>query len=107
GHRVTVLGQVDGIVAEPAADIENVAVNPAAGLPPDDTLAGRRVIPWWCGHRRDAFAQWSPPCTANRPPPTAPRPAAVSTDSPAPSRTRRGWTWRCAPRPRYAGWKIR
>jgi hypothetical protein len=57
---VTVLGKVDGVVAEPAADIENVAVDPAAGLPPDDTLAGRLGIPRWYGHRRYAFARAFP-----------------------------------------------
>jgi hypothetical protein len=54
---MTVLGQVDGVVAEPAADVEDVAVDPAAGLPCDHTLAGRLGIPWWCGHRRYAFAR--------------------------------------------------
>src|SRR6476646_2398985 len=54
---MTVLGQVDGVVAEPAADVENVAVDPAAGLPPDDTLGGRRIIKKKSGHRRHAFAR--------------------------------------------------
>src|SRR6478752_6827381 len=52
GYRVTAFGQVDGVVAEPAADIEDVAVDPAASLPPDDTLAGRLVIPRWFCNRR-------------------------------------------------------
>src|ERR1700742_5349185 len=55
---MTVLGQVDGVVAEPAADVvEDVAVDPAAGLPRDDTLTGRLGVPWWCGHRRYACAR--------------------------------------------------
>ena len=42
---------------KPAADVEDVAVDPAAGLPPDHTLAGRLGIPWRCGHRSDAFTR--------------------------------------------------
>ena len=52
------LGQVDGVVAEPTADIENVAVDPAAlFMPVDDVLLGRLVIPRRRRYRRDALGR--------------------------------------------------
>jgi hypothetical protein len=51
------LGQVDGIVAEPAADVEDVTVDPATLLPCDDILLGRLGVPWWGGHSGEAFGR--------------------------------------------------
>ena len=54
---MSAFGQVDGVVAEPAADVEDVTVDPAALLPRDDILLGRLGVPRWGGHSGKAFGR--------------------------------------------------
>ena len=49
---MTLLGQVDGVVAEAAADVEHLAVDQPGILPADDILLGSLGIPRRRGDRR-------------------------------------------------------
>lgn len=57
GHREALLCQVDGVVSEPAPDIEHRALDQSLRAPPDHVLLGRLGVPRNRGRRRHAVGR--------------------------------------------------